>query len=563
VLSPVLRLTALAVAIAALTSCGGGSSNSVPPSNSSVPGGTVSSLSQIQHIIVIYQENWSFDALYAKFPGANGSSTATAQLQYGSVDANNNCSGTSYVAMSTAPVPLLGATNNLGPWPCGANWAPSGVSSFANAGGANPDPAFPASGVSAQTYNLAQFDPQNQTSTLTGDITHVFWHQQIQIDNGALEASNGSLDKFVAYSSNPGYVMSQFDATNLPEGKIAQRYTMADNGFHSAFGGSFLNHQWLICACTPQWNQAMPTSSTTFQSTWVPGTKALRDANITQMPSPQAATGNAGGQYWVVNTTQTANNPHSPTTALDQLLAPIPASNKTIGDLLTDANPSISWKWYSGDWSLAIQNSVQAVNCASPGAGTNQSNNPPSTGDCFQFHHQPFNYFARWGSTTPANCANPTPHLCDETNFLSDLSSGNLPAVAFVKPVGINNEHPNYSTVLAGQNHVQQLMAALCNSQYWGNSIVIITYDENGGRWDHVSPPKIDQWGPGTRVPFIIASPYAKAGFVDHTQYETVSILALIEKRFGLSPLGTRDAAAAPFTNALNFSQTPLACQSS
>jgi phospholipase C len=106
-------------------------------------------------------------------------------------------------------------------------------------------------------------------------------------------------------------------------------------------------------------------------------------------------------------------------------------------------------------------------------------------------------------------------------------------------------------------------MQAICNSPYWSNSVVIITYDENGGRWDHVVPPKIDQWGPGVRVPTIIASPYAKASFVDHTQYETVSILSFIEQLFNLPHLGTRDANANPLSNAFNFSQQPLACQSS
>jgi acid phosphatase len=563
--SPV-RLAVLAVAMAALVSC---SSSSVPSATSG--GGNTNTSSQvaalqskIQHIIVIYQENWSFDSLYSKYPGANGSSAVQGQVQFGTVNSSNVCSGTSYVAMSTLTVqPLLGATNNLGPWPCGPNWVAGGVSSFVTAGGSNPDPTFagtfatPGSGLqTSSAYSLNSFDP---TNTLTGDITHVFWHEQIQIDNGTLEPSNGPLDKFVIYSSNPGYVLSQYDATNLPEGKIAQHYTMADNFFHSAFGGSFLNHQWLICACTPVWNQAFPTSTTTFQSTWNPTTKALRDSNITLIP-PQLNPGNQSGQNFVVNTTQTANQPHSPTTPADQLLNPIPASTKTIGDLLTDASPSISWKWYSGDWSAAVASPAAASACQFPPP---QTNSPPATGDCFQFHHQPFNYFARWGSSTPANCAAPTPHLCDEQNFFSDLTAGNLPAVSFIKPVGVNNEHPNYSSLIAGQNHVQQLMAAICASQFWNNTIVIITYDENGGRWDHVNPPKIDQWGPGVRVPAIIASPYAKAGFVDHTQYETTSILALIEARFGLSPLGSRDAADSPLINAFNFNQTPLSCQSS
>ena len=83
-------------------------------------------------------------------------------------------------------------------------------------------------------------------NALTGDIVHRFYHEQLQIDNGALETKNGDLDKFVTWSDNPGLVLSYIDATNLPEGQLAQQYTLCDNFFHSAYGGSFLNHQWLI-----------------------------------------------------------------------------------------------------------------------------------------------------------------------------------------------------------------------------------------------------------------------------------------------------------------------------
>lgn len=78
-------------------------------------------------------------------------------------------------------------------------------------------------------------------------------------------------------------------------------------------------------------------------------------------------------------------------------------------------------------------------------------------------------------------------------------------------------------------------------------------YDENGGQWDHVAPPKGDRWGPGSRVPTLIISPFAKKGFVDHTEYDTTSILKFIEARFGLKPLGPRDAKANDLTNAFQF----------
>jgi len=84
---------------------------------------------------------------------------------------------------------------------------------------------------------------------------------------------------------------------------------------------------------------------------------------------------------------------------------------------------------------------------------------------------------------------------------------------------------------------------AIQTSNIWHNTAIIITYDENGGRWDHVPPPvRSDGWGTGVRVPAIIVSPFARPGFIDHRQYETVSILKLIEFRFNLSPLAQRDA---------------------
>ena len=101
--------------------------------------------------------------------------------------------------------------------------------------------------------------------------------------------------------------------------------------------------------------------------------------------------------------------------------------------------------------------------------------------------------------------------LQDEQRFFADLAAGTLPAVSFIKPVGIDNEHPNYASSCADKLHIRGPVAALCKSKYWQNTAVFITYDENGGRWDHVTPPKIDQWGPGTRVAVIVVSPYARA----------------------------------------------------
>jgi phospholipase C len=101
--------------------------------------------------------------------------------------------------------------------------------------------------------------------------------------------------------------------------------------------------------------------------------------------------------------------------------------------------------------------------------------------------------------------------------------------------------------------HAAALIRKLMSSPLWSSTAIIVTYDENGGFWDHVPPPKLDRWGDGTRVPTIVISPFARHHFVDHTTYDTTSILAFIEKRFGLSPLSARDAAASPLSGAFDL----------
>ncbi len=153
----------------------------------------------IKHVVVIYQENWSFDGLYGKFPGANGLSNA-APLRYQQIDKITGA------PLATLPQPTKDR---------------------------KPDPSFPAT-LPVQPYDLLTY--MVQPSAQTGDLVHRFYQEQSQIDGG-------KMDKFATWSDNPGLVLSYFDATNMPEGRLAAQYTLADNVFHSAFGGSFLNHQ--------------------------------------------------------------------------------------------------------------------------------------------------------------------------------------------------------------------------------------------------------------------------------------------------------------------------------
>ena len=174
----------------------------------------------------------------------------------------------------------------------------------------------------------------------------------------------------------------------------------------------------------------------------------------------------------------------------------------------------------------------------------------------FQFHHQPFNYFAAFDPGTPAGLANRNAHLRDEQEFMQLAQSStqktcNLKPVSFVKPIGEDNEHPGYTGETGGSDHLVALIDAIVKTSCAKDTMVIVTYDEFGGQWDHVPPPgqgnangPSDQWGPGTRVPALIVTPFLRGNFVvDHTSYDTTSILATLEKRFGFAPLASRDAA--------------------
>jgi acid phosphatase len=160
-----------------------------------------------------------------------------------------------------------------------------------------------------------------------------------------------------------------------------------------------------------------------------------------------------------------------------------------------------------------------------------------------------FAFFRQFGDGTPARAA----HLKDGQDFLADIAADQLPAVAFVKPLGPDNEHPGYADIESGELHVADLVRRIQRSPAWSHAVIIITYDENGGFGDHVPPPKGDRWGPAARVPTIVISPYARKGFIDQAIYDTTSILRLIESRYGLQPLGERDARAANLLDALDM----------
>jgi len=436
-------------------------------------------LRHVKHFVVIYLENHSFDNLYGTFPGANGLKNA-------------DVAHTRQVDLSGQPLKCLAQVDPHLTSP------PLPADACSVAKGDSLDSHFPNA-----PFAIDDYLPLNQMPI---DLVHRYYQNQVQIDSGRN-------DKFAAASDAKGLSMGHYDTSKLPLAKIAGRYTLEDNFFQAAFGGSFLNHQWLIAARTPKFANA-PNDGGSCDS------HTVLDANGMPAAGHDGALTTAADGDYAVNTIQPQYPPYKAGTADCKRL---PALNgTTIGDRLSGAG--LSWNWYSGGWDDAVAGDPDPL---------------------FQFHHQPFAYFANYAPGAPGRS-----HLRDEKEFLAAAHAGRLPAVSFVKPIGAENEHPGYTDVATGEQHVVDLIRAVRHSRDWKRTAIVVTYDENGGFWDHVPPPHGDRWGPGTRIPTVVISPFARRHYIDHRTYDTTSILATIERRYGLAPLSSRDANANDLTGA-------------
>ncbi|HEY0451687.1 acid phosphatase [Actinophytocola sp.] len=513
---------------------------------------------RIDHIVVIYEENHSFDNLFGGWERVDGLPGANPQKQVATDGTPLACLPQNDVNLTSPPLPVT----------CTGQPADS---AFANQ-------PFPLDRyISPQDTTCpapGQFAPngipkgQGLPGGCTRDLVHRYYQEQYQLNGGRM-------NRYVAGSDAVGLTMGQYDTRALPiyqylHGRQAPNYVVADHLFQGAFGGSFLNHQWLITPHTPTWPGAVRDGGATDLHSVVgpdghpaaaplhPAAPGVRDGALTQAANPDGScvvpagvapppAGTACGDY-AVNTIQPPYQPYPPGTPAARRLPP--QTTPTIGDRLSGAG--VDWAWYSGGWDNANgnvggpgwTNGTTPGTCANPRTTANAvyPNCPDAT---FQYHHQPFNYYASLAPGTAARAA----HLRDEVEFVAAAKAGRLKPVSFVKPVGEDNEHPGYASEDKGSRHLVDLVKAVEEGPDAASTMIVVTYDEFGGQWDHVAPPAgrrgvSDQWGPGTRIPALLISPRLRQHFaVDHTSYDTTSVMATIEDRFRLAPLGTRDAA--------------------
>jgi acid phosphatase len=469
----------------------------------------------VQHVVVLYAENRSFNNLFSGFPGLQRPLHELSSMSYRQRDRDGS-------ELDSLP-PIWGGLAPRKQVVGGQH-----VEIDEAAIGGLPNRPF------------ALHTPDGHPlphGVITRDLVHRFYENQLQINGG-------KNDGFVAWGNTGAMAMGHYadGADKLKLWQLAREYTLCDNFFMGAFGGSFLNHQYLAAAQPPFYPNA-DKGPGKFQITVVDGDdptgirpKLAEDSPASAMQGrPKFASRDVlTPDFWAVNTIGPAYAPGFSTNHKQPELADPespntlpPQGHPTIGDALSLA--SVDWAWYAGAWQLALE-----------GKGEGDHQDFPEVPD-FQPHHQPFNYFRQFAPGTPAR----KQHLrdagvgssADTNHFIAAVEAGTLPPVSFYKPQGNLNMHAGYATIEEGDEHLAKVVDALQKSPLWPQMLVVITVDENGGWWDHVAPPKGDRWGPGTRVPALVISPFARKGFVDHTIYDTGSILRFITRRFGLKKL--------------------------
>ncbi|MEE5119947.1 acid phosphatase [Pseudomonas alliivorans] len=496
----------------------------------------------VKTVVVIYAENRSFNNLFGNFPGVEKPLSSLEAADYEQRDRDGSLLG-------KLP-PAWGGVLQVGPQSVDGVTYPAGVQFQENL----PNAPFALKGPNQEDLPL---------SLVTRDLWHVFYQNQMQINEG-------KNDRFVAWADSGGLTMGNYAQTqySLRLWDVAKEFVLCDNFFQGAFGGSFLNHQYLISATAPIYpdaaNSPAKSQIATLQSDNPedPRLKPLDKSPASAMEGPPQfgpsaitpdgyAVNTLAPPYWPTWLRDPQNPDYSKPDLANVL---VPQNHEHIGDKLS--RKDIDWAWYAGAWQVTLDEFKDST-------GIPKIPN-------FQYHHQPFNYFVKQGPQNPAERKRRLRDggLGDESStnrFLADAEAGKLPAVTFYKPQGNLNMHAGYADVASGDRHIDRVVKVLRNSPQWENMVIVITMDENGGWWDHVAPPKGDRFGPGTRIPALVISPFARKGTVDHTIYDTASILRLITRIHGLEKLDglkRRDDAMiargqqpmGDLTNALQFS---------
>ena len=494
--------------------------------------------SPIQHVVVIFQENVSFDHYFATYPyAANLANEPTFTL-----------------------APLTPTVNGLGML---VNGQPSGAL-LTN----NPNAINPANGSNAiNPFRLTR----SQASTCDQD--HNYGDEQSAFDGGLMDAfplavGESTCASTYSWGKGNGVVMGYYDGnTATAIWNYAQNFAMSDNSYGTTFGPS------------------------------TPGALNLIAGN-TYPAYPSAATPDVIGPSTSYGTLV---NDLDPTGDICSVSVPtVKMGGKNIGDLL-NAN-GVSWGAFMGGFDLTVTNADGTTGCKRQSPASAANGGPkldyiphhawfqyfPSTANAN--HARPTVPPSQYGTSADTV----TNHQYDIHDFFDALNANNLPAVSILKAVSNQDGHAGYSDPLQEQQFLVKTINAIQQSSFWPTTAIIIAYDDSDGWYDHQMSPIVNssafnntkspangdqlngagkcgngtpltdgsgnviqgRCGYGPRLPLLVVSPYAKKNYVDHTLTDQTSVLRLIEDNWNLGRIGggSMDALAGPLYNMFDFS---------
>ncbi|MFB0837315.1 phospholipase C [Arthrobacter sp. E44] len=494
--------------------------------------GDGSTATPIKHVVVIFQENVSFDHYFATYPKA---ANIAGETQQGT--------GTPASAFTAA-----GDT-------------PKDINTLAKAGLLAPN--------NPNSVQPARLSPMQ---AVTCDQDHGYTAEQKAYNGGAM-------DQFVQFTSRdacgtnqysrPGLTMDYYDGNTVTGiWNYAQNYAMSDNHFSTVFGPSTPGALNLVSGQTH--------GAKEYTAAGAPVATPAAGSSTVRQPD-------ANGVGTVINDPDPvyddcSNNSHVKSNNLAGM------SGTNIGDLLNAKGTS--WGWFQGGFTPTTPaTATTPASCLS-----SHTNAAGASVVDYSPHHQPFQYYS--STANPHHLAPASDeeighngqanHQYDLTDFDKVVNTDNMPAVSFLKAGMYQDGHAAYSDPVDEQNFITKTVNQIQQSRNWEDTAVVIAYDDSDGWYDHVAAQVknssnttddagwcqsaaaagvpmaggyTDRCGPGPRQPLVVISPYAKKNFVDHTQTDQASVLRFIEDNWNTGQIGdsSADAVAGSFSGMFNF----------
>ncbi|WP_438295646.1 phospholipase C [Streptomyces sp. HUAS TT7] len=485
----------------------------------------------VKHLVVLFQENVSFDHYFGAYPVAA------------------NTDGTKFTADKHTP---------------------KDIDTLRNAG--------------LLTKNPNQYLPKRLTpeQAMTCDQNHGYGPEQYAANGGKADLYVQNTDSGKCSGNlfgEPGLVMDYYDGNTVTAmWNYAQHYSLGDNSFSTTYGPSTPGALNLVSAQTHGVISTDPTSGT-------------EHPKQTAKPDPYAVVSpDAKGVGTLVNDPDPAyddcsGKDHTSKNALAAM------QGRNIGDLLNQQK--VTWGWFQGGFRPSTAWDGKQGDYAKC-SGTTHANVGGAAAIDYSPHHSPFQYYKSTANPhhlPPKNTAEighngQANHNYDLADFDAALTSGNLPAVSFLKAPEYQDGHAAYSDPIDEQHYLVEQINKIQQSPEWKDTAVVVAYDDSDGWYDHAyAKPQngskntkpgsdgkapdspacqagpaaaggySDRCGPGTRQPLLVISPYSKVNSVDHTRTEQASITRFIEDNWHTGRIGDAsfDARANALTSAFDF----------